>query len=144
MLLTWKRVWAQATDIILIFVNQVGIHVAVFEVVLLLLCCVQLQHYKTLTLLVHAGLFWCFHNPLNSDMGYRIFSMRMRSFLHAYTYRDFGLKSHLKDFLFGWWFWFCHILVNCTLSGIELKYMIIICSVFFTNENVILSLHSSS
>ena len=30
---------------------------------------------KTLTLLVHAGLFWCFHNPLNSDLDYRTFNM---------------------------------------------------------------------
>ena len=32
---------------------------------------------KTLTLLVHAGLFWCFHNPPNCDIDYRIFNMRM-------------------------------------------------------------------
>ena len=73
-------------------------------------------------------------------MGYRIFSVHMQSFLHAYMYRDLGLKSHPKDFLFGWWFWFClTFLVNCTLSGTELKYMINISSVFFTNKNVILS-----
>ena len=32
---------------------------------------------KTLTLLVHAWLFWCFHNPPNSNMDYRIFNVRM-------------------------------------------------------------------
>ena len=31
---------------------------------------------KTLTLLVHAGLFWCFHNPPNSNLDYRIFNVR--------------------------------------------------------------------
>ena len=41
---------------------------------------VQLQHFETLTLLVHAGLFWCFHNPLNFDMNYRIFNVCMWSF----------------------------------------------------------------
>ena len=30
---------------------------------------------KTLTLQVHAGLFWCFHNPPNSDMDYRVLSL---------------------------------------------------------------------
>ena len=29
---------------------------------------------KTLTHLVHTGLFWCFHNPPNSDMDHRIFN----------------------------------------------------------------------
>ena len=45
---------------------------------------------KTLRLdtftLAHAGLFWCFYNPSNSDMDYRIFNVRMWSFcfhLHA-------------------------------------------------------------
>ena len=32
---------------------------------------------KTLTRLVHAWLFWCFHNPPNSNMDYRIFHVRM-------------------------------------------------------------------
>ena len=35
---------------------------------------------KTLTLLVHAGLFCCFHSPPNSDMDYRIFNLLMWSF----------------------------------------------------------------
>ena len=35
---------------------------------------------KTLTLLVYAGLFGCFHSTLNSDMGYMIFHVRMGSF----------------------------------------------------------------
>ena len=38
---------------------------------------------KILTLFVHAGLFWCFHNPPNSDnsstdMDYRILNVRDR------------------------------------------------------------------
>ena len=34
------------------------------------------HHYiKTVTLLVHAELFWCFHNPSNSDRDYKIFNM---------------------------------------------------------------------
>ena len=38
-------------------------------------------------LLVHAGLFWWFHNPPNSDMDYRIFNVRMCSFcMHTYIY----------------------------------------------------------
>ena len=35
---------------------------------------------KTLIILVHAGLFWCFHNAPNSDMDYRIFNVRMSLF----------------------------------------------------------------
>ena len=35
---------------------------------------------KALTLLVHAVLFWCFHNPPNSDTDHRIFNMHMWSF----------------------------------------------------------------
>ena len=34
---------------------------------------------KTLTLSVHAGLFWCFHSPPHSDVDYRIFNVRMWS-----------------------------------------------------------------
>ena len=45
---------------------------------------------KTLTLLVHAGLFQCFHSPPNSDMDYRIFKMHIIYehviFLIAYIY----------------------------------------------------------
>ena len=37
---------------------------------------------KDLTHLVYAGLFWCFHNSLNSDLDYRIFNVHM-IFLHA-------------------------------------------------------------
>ena len=41
---------------------------------------------KILTLLVHAGLFWCFHNPPDSDMDYRIFNVRVWYYLlHAHT-----------------------------------------------------------
>ena len=39
---------------------------------------------------MHAGLFWCFHNPSNSDLDYRIFNMHIYIhviFLHAYTHR---------------------------------------------------------
>ena len=36
---------------------------------LLLPYSVQLKHYED-------GLFWCFHNPPNSDMDYRIFNVR--------------------------------------------------------------------
>ena len=32
---------------------------------------------KTLTLLVYDGSFWCFYNPSNCDMDYRIFIMNM-------------------------------------------------------------------
>ena len=42
---------------------------------------------KTLTLLVHAGLFCCFHSPLNSVMDYRVFNVHMWSFcMHIYTH----------------------------------------------------------
>ena len=39
---------------------------------------------KTLTLLVHAGLFWCVHNPPNSDMDYSSLTC-VGDLLHAYT-----------------------------------------------------------
>ena len=43
-------------------------------------CSVQLRHSEELlTLSVYAGLFWCFHNPLNSDKDYRIFNVCMWS-----------------------------------------------------------------
>ena len=35
---------------------------------------------KTLILLVHAGLLWCFHNPPNSDRDYRILNVLMWPF----------------------------------------------------------------
>ena len=41
---------------------------------------------KTLTLLMHAGLFWYFHNPLNSDMNYRIFNVYVIHFECVYTW----------------------------------------------------------
>ena len=52
---------------------------------LLLLYCVQLNILKTSTLQVHAGLFGCFYNPLNSEMDCRIFSMCV-VYLHAYIH----------------------------------------------------------
>ena len=56
---------------------------------LLLLFCVvsNFNIMKTLTLLVLAGLFQCFHNPPNSDVDYRIFNMHIFViFLPAYTH----------------------------------------------------------
>ena len=45
-------------------------------------------------LLVHAGLFWWFHSPPNSDMDYRIFNMRMWSFIMCtYIYIHSGALS---------------------------------------------------
>ena len=47
---------------------------------------------KSMTLLVHAGLFWCFHrNPPNSDVDYRIFDVRMWSFCMRMHTGDLGL-----------------------------------------------------
>ena len=46
---------------------------------------------KTMTLLVHAGLFWCCHNSPNSDMGYRIFDMHVRSFCVSIDTGDYSL-----------------------------------------------------
>ena len=46
---------------------------------------------------VHAGLFWCFHNPPNSDMGYRIFNVCMWSFCMLIHMGYLSLWSHLKD-----------------------------------------------
>ena len=53
---------------------------------------------KTLTPLMHAGLFWCFHNPPNSDRDYRIFNVSKCSFLHAYAHMGpwFIVKSKVK------------------------------------------------
>ena len=54
---------------------------------------------KTLTLLVHAGLFGCFHNPPNSDMDYRILKVDMWSFFGMRTHTvDLGLDSQPKEF----------------------------------------------
>ena len=35
------------------------------------------------TLLVHAGLFWCFHNPPNSGMDYGLFNESMHVYTHG-------------------------------------------------------------
>ena len=43
-------------------------------------------------------LLWRFHNPPNSDMDYRIFNVRMRSFFMRIHTGDLGLQSHPKDF----------------------------------------------
>ena len=55
-----------------------------FSSLLFLLYSVQLNILKTLTLLVHAGLFWCVHNPPNSDMDYSSLTC-VGDLLHAYT-----------------------------------------------------------
>ena len=36
-------------------------------------------------LILHAGLFWCFHNPSNSDTDYRIFNIHVIFFACIYT-----------------------------------------------------------
>ena len=55
-------------------------------------------HFNTLqwiflspTLLVLAGLFWCFHNPSNSDMDCRIFNMCMWPFCRCIQMGDLYL-----------------------------------------------------
>ena len=48
---------------------------------------------KTLTPLVHDGLFGCFHNPPKSGMDCRIFNVCMWSFLHAYCIHTGDLGS---------------------------------------------------
>ena len=53
---------------------------------------------KTLALLVHPGLFWCFHSPLNCDTDYRIFNVCMWSFCMRIHTGDHSLSSHSKDF----------------------------------------------
>ena len=35
------------------------------------------------TFLVHAGLFWCFHNPPNSGMHYGLFNVSMHVYTHG-------------------------------------------------------------
>ena len=44
-----------------------------------------------MTFLVHAGLFgYWFHNPPNSDMDYRIFSVHMQLFcMYIYIWEEF-------------------------------------------------------
>ena len=54
--------------------------------------------WKLMTLLVRTGVFWCFHNPPNSDMDYRIFNMQMWSFCLRIHTEYLGLLSLLKDF----------------------------------------------
>ena len=49
--------------------------------------------WRLLTLLVHAGLFWCFLNPPNSDMDCRTFNVCMGSLLQTYVDTHVGLKS---------------------------------------------------
>ena len=40
---------------------------------------------NTLTLLMHAGLFWCLRTPSNSDMDFGIFNVRVWRFACVYT-----------------------------------------------------------
>ena len=47
---------------------------------------VQLQHYEGCDTILHAGLFWCFHNPRNSDMDNRIVNVRMRIFIYIFLH----------------------------------------------------------
>ena len=44
---------------------------------------------KTLALLVHAGIFWRFQNPKNSDMDYMIFILSMGTSIYCLTRRTF-------------------------------------------------------
>lgn len=46
---------------------------------------------KTLFALVHADLFWCFHNPPNSETDYRILNVRMWPFCTRIDTGDLGL-----------------------------------------------------
>ena len=53
-------------------------------------CSVQLQQLED-TLLVHVGLFGCFHNPTESCTDYKICNMHMRSFY---------MRKHTGDHVF--------------------------------------------
>ena len=53
---------------------------------------------KTLTLIEHAVLVLCFRNSQNSDIDYRIFNLRMKSFcMRISRTRDLSLYSQPKD-----------------------------------------------
>ena len=52
-------------------------------------------HYDDSDTLAHAGLFWCFHCPPNSDMDYRIFNVPMWSHAtHARTHARTQTHTH--------------------------------------------------
>ena len=53
--------------------------------------------FRLLRLLSYS-LFWCFQNPPNSDMNYRIVNVRVWSFCMCIHTGDLGLWSHPKDF----------------------------------------------
>jgi len=63
---------------------------------------------KTLILLVHDGLFWCFHSPPNSDMGYKIFNVRIRSFCMRIHKRDLVYRLIRRTF--------CRVFQCCVFS----------------------------
>ena len=52
----------------------------------------------SVTLLVHAGLLWHFHNPLKFDIDYRIFDVPMCIFLHVYTDGGFWFIVSSEEF----------------------------------------------
>ena len=53
---------------------------------------------KTLMLLVHAGLLWCFHNPPNSDMDCKVFNLHNYViFLRGYTHAGLWLMVLFKE-----------------------------------------------
>ena len=60
--------------------------------------CVFFHNVLTQTLLVHARLFSCFHNPPNSDTDYGIFNVHTRSFCMRKHTGDLSLWSHPNDF----------------------------------------------
>ena len=57
---------------------------------------------QRLTLFVHAGLVWYFHNPSNSNMDYRIFNVRGGSFclgIHTGGHRFIVSPIHLLSII---------------------------------------------
>ena len=62
---------------------------------------------KILILSVHAGLFWCFHKPSNSDMDYVSLTCVCDVFCMCIHTGELGWQFHPKEFLFFVIIFFC-------------------------------------
>ena len=67
---------------------------------------------KTVTLLVHAGLFWCFHNSSISYMDYNFFNVRMGTFFYRIHGGPRFISVRIDVYVWCCWGLYCAIQIN--------------------------------
>ena len=80
---------------------------------------------------MHAGLFWCFHNPSNSDIDHKIFIVRMLAYGRAASYMNAGdsrfivSPEALHNVFYVFCFCFCFFVVvafkRCDMTSQKTK-----------------------